>query len=77
MATVADPQEDVLPKIIHERKLREALGDISRWKVWDLCNRDPDFPKPRMIAGKRSWFVAEIKDYIETRPRRQYADDAA
>ena len=77
MSTVAPPKDDVLPEIIHERKVRKALGDCSRWKVWDLCNHDPEFPKPRMIAGKRSWFLAEIKDYIESRPRRQYANDTA
>ena len=72
MATVVDRQEDLLPEIIHEREVRKALGNISRWKVWDLCKNDPDFPKPRDIAGKRSWFVAEIKNYIVTRPRRRY-----
>ncbi len=76
MVSAADLKEDVLPEIIHEREVCKALG-CSRWKVWDLCNHDPEFPKPRMIAGKLSWFVAEIKDYIETRPRRQYAVDTA
>ena len=76
MVSAADPKEDMLPEIIHEREVRKILG-CSRWKVWDLCNHDPEFPKPRMIAGKRSWFVAEMKDYIETRPRRQYAVDTA
>ena len=66
------PVEDGLPIIIHEPKVRKALGNCSHWKVWDLCKNDPDFPKPRMIAGKRSWFKAEIKDYIESRPRRVY-----
>ena len=72
MTTVVPPEEDGLPIILHDRELREALGKVSRRKVWDLCNHDPDFPKPRMIAGRRSWFLAEIKDYIETRPRRVY-----
>ena len=77
MATVSPRQEGELPEIIHERKVRKALGDCSRWKIWHLCKHDPDFPKPRMIAGKRSWFLAEIKDYIESRPRRQYTNDTA
>jgi len=76
MVTVADPKDDVFPEIIHEREVLKVLG-CSRWKLWDLCRNDPDFPKPRMIAGKRSWFVAEMKDYIETRPRRQYAGNSA
>ena len=73
----SSPRENALPVVIHERKVREALGDCSHWKVWDLCRNDPDFPAPRMIAGKRSWFLAEIKAYIESRPRRQYADSTA
>ena len=60
MVTVADPKDDVFPEIIHEREVLKVLG-CSRWKLWDLCRNDPDFPKPRMIAGKRSWFVAEIR----------------
>ncbi len=76
MVSAVDPKEDVFPEIIHEREVLKILG-CSRWKVWDLCKHDPEFPKPRMIAGKRSWFVAEMKDYIETRPRRQYAVDTA
>ena len=69
-------QDDTLPKILHEPEVREALG-VSRWKIWDLCRNDDDFPKPRMIGGKRSWFLIEIKDYMESRPRRQYADRSA
>ena len=51
--------------------------NCSRWKLWDLCRRDPDFPKPRDIAGKNQWFGSEIETYKVTRPRRQYADSAA
>ena len=51
--------------------------NCSRWNLWDLCRNDPDFPKPRMIAGKRSWFVDELERYKESRPCRQYADSAA
>ena len=64
--------KDGLPVIIHEREVRKALGNCSHWKIWELCKNDPEFPKPREIAGKRSWFLAEIKDYIESRPRRVY-----
>jgi len=51
--------------------------NCSRWKLWDLCRNDDDFPKPRMIAGKRSWFVDELERYKESRPCRQYAETAA
>ena len=59
-------------KILHDPDVQASL-DCSRWKVWDLCHNDPDFPAPRMIAGKRSWFDDEIEDYKESRPRRRYA----
>ena len=60
-------------EILHTRETQQRLG-CSRWKLWDLCKSDPDFPLPRMVAGKRSWFADELDAYIETRPRRQYAD---
>ena len=47
--------------------------NCSRWKVWDLCQNDPDFPNPRDIAGKNQWFGTEIEKYKEARPRRIYA----
>ena len=47
--------------------------NCSRWKLWDLCRNDPEFPKPRDIAGKNSWFAEEIEAYKESRPRRIYA----
>ena len=56
------------------------LMNCSRWKLWDLNCNDPDFPRPRVIAGKNSWFVDEIEAYKESRPQRQYtatADTAA
>ena len=54
-----------------------AALNCSRWKLWDLCRNDPDFPKPRYIAGKNQWFGSEIEDYKATRPHRRYADSAA
>ena len=51
--------------------------NCSRWKLWDLCRNDPDFPKPRDIAGKNQWFGSEVEDYKASRPRRRYADTAA
>ena len=48
------------------------LMNGSRWKLWDLSCNDPDFPRPRIIAGKNSWYVDEIEAYKESRPQRQY-----
>ncbi len=50
-----------------------AALNCSRWKLWDLCRNDPDFPKPRDIAGKNQWFQEEIEKYKATRPCRIYA----
>ena len=50
-----------------------AALNCSRWKLWDLCRNDPEFPKPREIAGKNQWFGNEIEIYKESRPRRIYA----
>ena len=47
--------------------------NCSRWKLWDLCRNDPEFPNPRDIAGKNQWFKSEIETYKESRPRRIYA----
>ena len=47
--------------------------NCSRWKIWDLVKHDPDFPKPRDIAGKNQWTQQEIEDYKLSRPRRIYA----
>ena len=47
--------------------------NCSRWKLWDLCRNDPDFPNPRDVAGKNQWFGNEIEAYKKSRPRRIYA----
>ena len=54
-----------------------AALNCSRWKLWDLCRNDPDFPNPRDIAGKNQWFGTEVETYKATRPRRRYTDSAA
>ena len=74
------------PKDTHRKTTAHPLYDTaatltalncSRWKLWDLCRNDPDFPKPRNIAGKNQWFGTEVETYKATRPRRQYADTSA
>ena len=70
------PNQDTPRKIIDAPATMRSLN-CSRWKLWEMCRNDPDFPAPRMIAGKRSWFVDELETYKVTRPRRQYADTTA
>ncbi len=68
--------QDTPRKIIGAPATMRSLN-CGRWKLWELCRNDPDFPKPRMIAGKRQWFVDELEAYKASRPCRQYADSAA
>ncbi len=72
--SLTEPQ-DTPRKILDARGTMRSLN-CSRWKIWDLCRNDAEFPKPRMIAGKRAWFNDEVEDYKSSRPRRQYADFA-
>ena len=69
------PQETLNP--LYDTNATMRALNCSRWKLWDLCRNDSDFPKPRAIAGKNSWFAKEIEAYKESRPCRQYADTAA
>lgn len=71
------PMTAVAPRPIIDAPGAMVSLNCSRWKLWDLCRNDAEFPAPRMIAGKRSWFVDELESYKESRPRRQYADSAA
>ena len=73
--TFTETTQDTPRKIIDARATMRSLN-CSRWKLWDLCCNDPEFPAPRMIAGKRSWFMDELESYKESRPCRQYADNA-
>ncbi len=75
MVPLQDPTQDTTRKILGTAATMRSLN-CSRWKLWDLCRNDPDFPAPRMIAGKRSWFMDELESYKESRPCRQYADNA-
>ncbi len=71
------PAPDTSPKATLN-ELYDTAGttrslNCKRWKVWDLCKNDPEFPKPRVIAGKNQWTQQEIEDYKLSRPRRIYA----
>ena len=68
MTTVAPTPRKIIDAPATQRSL-----NCSRWKLWDLCRNDPEFPPPREIAGKRCWFQDEIEAYKESRPRRIYA----
>ena len=61
------------PNPLYDTNATLAALHCSRWKVWHLCRNDPDFPKPRDIAGKNQWTQQEIEDYKLSRPRRIYA----
>ncbi len=60
------------PREIGDTRAVMRSLNCGRWKVWDLCRNDPDFPAPRMIAGKRAWFMDEVETYKESRPCRVY-----
>ena len=68
---------DTSPKttlnLLYDTNATFAALNCSRWKLWDLCRNDPEFPKPREIAGKNQWFAEEIENYKVTRPCRIYA----
>ncbi len=62
---------------LYDTKAVMRALNCSRWKVWDLCRNDPEFPNPRDVAGKNQWTQDEIETYKESRPRRVYAAVAA
>ena len=76
MIPLQNPTQDTTRKIIGTAATMRSLN-CSRWKLWDLSRNDDDFPKPRMIAGKNSWFMDEVEEYKVSRPCRQYADSEA
>ena len=65
-----------VPRKIADTRATMRILNCSRWKLWDLTRHDPDFPRPRIIAGKNSWFEDELAEYMESRPQRQYAATA-
>ena len=71
------PAPDTSPKTtlnpLYDTAGAKLAMNCTRWKIWDLCKNDPEFPKPRVIAGKNQWFQDEIETYKATRPRRIYA----
>ena len=71
MSVTSVTTQDTHRKIIGTAATMRALN-CSRWKLWDMCRNDDDFPKPRDIAGKNQWFEDEIETYKESRPRRIY-----
>ena len=58
---------------LYDTKAVMRALNCSRWKVWDLCRNDPEFPNPRDVAGKNQWTQEEIEKYKASRPRRVYA----
>ncbi len=68
-----DTSPKTTPNPLYDTNATLAALNCSRWKLWDLCRNDPEFPKPRDIAGKNSWFAEEIEAYKKSRPCRIYA----
>ena len=60
---------DTSPKttlnLLYDTAATMRAMNCKRWKIWDLCKNDPEFPKPREIAGKNQWFAEEIEKYGE------------
>ena len=75
--TPQDPTPKTTEHPLYDTNATMRALNCSRWKLWDLCRNDPDFPNPRLIAGKNQWFSNEVETYKTTRPVRQYADAAA
>ena len=48
----ADSPSNPTANPLYDTNATLAALNCSRWKLWDLCRNDPDFPKPRDIAGK-------------------------
>ena len=69
----ADSPTNPTANPLYDTKAVMRALNCSRWKVWDLCRNDPEFPNPRDVAGKNQWFKSEIETYKESRPRRIYA----
>ena len=42
-----------------------AARNCSRWKLWDLCRNDPEFPKPPEHRWPREAAVP-LSDFLET-----------
>ena len=61
--------------------VRAQLGSeekpLGRTTLQRLLINDPTFPRPFFVAGRRRWYMDELHDWLATRPRRQYADNAA
>lgn len=55
-----------------------AKGVGSRSTIWRYLRTDPSFPRP-IILGSNSigFFEDEIDRWLESRPRRTYAAEAA
>jgi predicted DNA-binding transcriptional regulator AlpA len=54
-------------------EVQEATGGSSRSTVKRLI-ADPknEFPRPFFVGGRLAWFMDEIEQWLESRPRRHY-----
>jgi predicted DNA-binding transcriptional regulator AlpA len=63
-------------QIIFSPEACSALGNSSKSTLKRLIqNPDNGFPDPMMVGGRLAWFIDEIADWLESRPRRKYVSD--
>jgi predicted DNA-binding transcriptional regulator AlpA len=51
------------PRYSTVRRVRERYDNKSHMWLWRQLRRDPDFPKPFKINGRRHWDDAELDAY--------------
>ena len=57
--------DDVL---ITSAAVREKLGNCSDMTIWRKLKNDPDFPRPKVMGGRRFWWQSDILAYIASQP---------
>lgn len=58
-------------KLIPAAMVRALCGGISDMSLWRwLNNPEMGFPQPRVIARRRYWEEAAVRDWIAAQPER-------
>ena len=61
------------PRLVGDVRAVLHSLNIGRTTLYKLLREEPDFPAPFELCGKLSFFLDEIEEYKESRPRRKYA----
>jgi predicted DNA-binding transcriptional regulator AlpA len=70
------PATDRLPALLTAEQVARLIGVKSDQTVRNRVNPgagksyDPEFPRPKVVAGNFRWVTAEIQSYIASRPSR-------